>query len=138
MHHLDLNRKVAEFIMITKPGKSQNEVSSYWPVLSKPLRKLLLKRLVKPIIQERNLIPVYYFGLRENQFTLEQVHRKTNVMKKVLGRETLFSCIFGRNPSLRWSKVKDKEKVFVNYLFHQTIIIIFILILITKPICSYS
>lgn len=76
--------KVAQVIMIQKPGKDPTETSSYrpislLPILSKIFEKLLLKRLLT-IIEERNLIPDHQFGFRQGHGTVEQVHR---VVKKI-------------------------------------------------------
>ena len=53
--------KVAEVIMISKPGKLPHEVTSYQlisllPIMSKLFENLLLRRL-EIIIEERQLIP---------------------------------------------------------------------------------
>lgn len=90
--------KVAEVIMIPKPGKSPHEVSSYrpislLPVMSKLLEKLFLKRL-KPIIEDKNLIPDYQFGFREKHSTIDQVHRITNTIEKALEEKKVCSTIF--------------------------------------------
>lgn len=60
--------KVAEVIMIPKPGKPSNDVASYrpislLPVISKLYEKILLKRL-KLRVEEKNLIPSHQFGFR--------------------------------------------------------------------------
>jgi hypothetical protein len=57
--------KVAEVIMIPKPGKPPHESILYrpisqLPIMSKLFEKLLLTRL-KLIIEDRNLIPDYFF-----------------------------------------------------------------------------
>jgi predicted metallopeptidase len=72
----------------TKPGKLPSEKTSYrpislLPIVSKIFEKLLLKRL-KPIIEEKNLIPSHQFGFRNRHSTLDQIHRITNVFKKAL------------------------------------------------------
>lgn len=90
--------KIAEVIMIHKTGKPPHEVSSYrpislLPVLSKLFEKLLLKRL-KPIIEQRNLIPTHQFGFRECHSTLDQVHRITNVIEKALEEKKVCSTVF--------------------------------------------
>lgn len=76
--------KVAQIILLPKPGKELQNVASYrpislLPVLSKIFEKLLLGRLL-PIIEERNLIPSHQFGFRNRHGTIEQVHR---VVKKI-------------------------------------------------------
>lgn len=66
--------------MIPKKGKySPNEILLYsiiflLPILSKLFQKISMKR-VKPIIEQRKLIPNYYFGLRKKQSTTDQVYR---------------------------------------------------------------
>lgn len=67
--------KMAEVIMIPKPGKSLNETASYrpislLPIVSKLFEKLLLKRL-KPIIEIKNLIPAHQFGFRNKHSTID-------------------------------------------------------------------
>lgn len=90
--------KVAEVIMIPKPGKPPHETTSYrpislLPIMSKLFEKLLLKRL-KPIIEERNLIPDYQFGFREKHSTIDQVHRITNIIEKALEENKVCTTIF--------------------------------------------
>lgn len=90
--------KVAEVIMILKPGKPPNEASSYrpislLPILSKLYEKILLKRLM-PIIEERNLIPPHQFGFRKSHSTIDQVHRITNTVEKALEGRKVCSAIF--------------------------------------------
>lgn len=90
--------KVSEVIMIPKSGKPPHEVSSYRPIsllpmISKLFEKILLKRL-KPIIEERNLIPNHQFGFRECHSTLDQVHRITDVIEKSLENKEVCSAIF--------------------------------------------
>jgi transposase len=53
----------------------------------------LLKRL-KPIIEERCLIPPHQFGFRENHSTVEQVHRITDVIEDALENKKICSSIF--------------------------------------------
>lgn len=90
--------KVAEVIMIHKPGKAPHDVSSYrpislLPILSKLFEKILLKRL-KPIIEQRNLIPNHQFGFREGHSTIDQVHRITDIIEKSLENKEVCSAIF--------------------------------------------
>ena len=87
--------KRAQVIMLLKPGKPPENVTSYRPIsllpsLSKLLEKLLLKRL-KPIIEEKNLIPEHQFGFCNKHSTIDQVHRVTNVISKAL-EEKKYCC----------------------------------------------
>lgn len=90
--------KIAEVIVIPKPGKPPTEVTSYrpislLPIMSKVFEKLLLKRMM-PIIQERKLIPSHQFGFRIKHSTIEQVHRITNVIEKTLEEKKICATIF--------------------------------------------
>jgi hypothetical protein len=80
--------KTAEVIMIPKPGKNLSEVESYQsisllPVMSKLFEKLILEHL-KPIIAEKHLVPTHQFGFRRNPSTIDQVHRITDIIEKLL------------------------------------------------------
>lgn len=71
--------KVAQIVMLPKPGKPVHEITSYrpislLPVLSKVFEKLLLKRL-QPIVNRQKLIPDHQFGFRKKHSTIEQVNR---------------------------------------------------------------
>ena len=90
--------KVAEVIMIPKPGKPPHEVTSYrpislLPVISKLFEKLLIKR-IKPIIEEKGVIPSHQFGFRNKHSTIDQVHRITNIIENALEKQEVSSTIF--------------------------------------------
>ncbi|KMQ90710.1 reverse transcriptase [Lasius niger] len=90
--------KVAEIIMIPKPGKPPEEAKSYRPISllpipSKVLERIILSRLL-PVIRERNLIPDHQFGFREKHSTLEQVHRIWLEIRKSLEARKYCSAVF--------------------------------------------
>lgn len=90
--------KIAEIIVIPKPGKPPTEVASYRPIsllptLSKVFERLLLKRLNK-IINVRKLIPNHQFGFRSKHSTIDQVHRITNTIEKAFEENKVCSAIF--------------------------------------------
>lgn len=98
LKHIPKQWKVAEVMMILKPGKPPNDKKSYrpislLPIISKLFEKLLLKRL-KLIIEERNLIPTHQFGFREKHSTVEQVHRITNIIEKSLEEKKICAAVF--------------------------------------------
>ena len=71
--------KVAQVIMVLKPGKNAVDAKSYRPISllpipSKVMEILFLRRLL-PHISERNLLPDHQFGFRQRHGTIEQVHR---------------------------------------------------------------
>lgn len=90
--------KVAEVIMIPKPGKPPHLITSYrpislLPIMSKLFEKLLLKRL-KLIIEKKKLIPNHQFGFRSEHSTIDQVHRITNIIEKTLEEKKVCSAVF--------------------------------------------
>ena len=90
--------KIANIIVIPKPGKPPEEVQSYRPIsllpmLSKVFEKLLLKRL-RPIIRKNKLIPNHQFGFRPEHATIEQVHRVTNIIRQGLEKREFCSVAF--------------------------------------------
>lgn len=90
--------KVADVIMVSKPGKSPNEPTSYrpislLPILSKLFEKLIIKRL-KPILEEAQIIPTHQFGFRTKHSTIDQIHRITDVIEKTLEGKKVCSTIF--------------------------------------------
>jgi len=90
--------KVAEVIMIPKPGKPLTDKKSYrpislLPIISKLFEKLLLNR-IKLLIEERGLIPPHQFGFRTKHSTIEQVHRITKVIEDALENKKICTGIF--------------------------------------------
>ena len=90
--------KVAEVIMIPKPGKPQHDAALYrpislLPVLSKIFEKLLIKRL-KPINERKNIILNHQFGFRSKHTTIDQVHGVTNIIENALEEKKICSAIF--------------------------------------------
>lgn len=90
--------KVAQIVLLPKPGKPSHLVSSYrpislLPVTSKVFEKLFLKRLM-PIINEQALIPSHQFGFRHKHSTVEQIHRVVNVIDQALQNKEYCSATF--------------------------------------------
>jgi hypothetical protein len=68
MGYFPIQWKVAQIIMIEKPGKLLEEASSYrptsiLPIMSKILEKAMLERL-RPILEENRILPDQQFGFR--------------------------------------------------------------------------
>ncbi len=83
--------KIAEVIMIPKPGKPPHEVSSYRPISLLPvLSKLLLKRIMPIIENKKN----HQFGFRSQHSTIDQVHRIINVIEIALEEKKVCSPVF--------------------------------------------
>jgi hypothetical protein len=80
--------KVSQITTILKSGKPAEEITSYrpislLPILLKLFEKFFLAR-IKPILQEKRIIPDHQFGFRQKHATTEQVHCITNVINKEL------------------------------------------------------
>lgn len=90
--------KIAQIILIQKPGKEATQVSSYRPislltVLSKLFEKLLLKRILS-LTKQRRLIPDHQFGCRTQHSTIEQVHRVVAEIQIALDTKKYCSAAF--------------------------------------------
>lgn len=88
--------KIAQIIMVPKPGKSPHEVSSYrpislLPVMGKLLEKILLNRMRKYLSE---VIPLHQFGFREKHGTIEQIHRITDTISRTLECKQYCSTVF--------------------------------------------
>jgi hypothetical protein len=71
--------KVAQIILILKPGKPPNELTPYLPIcllptVSKVFEKILLKRFL-PMVENSRLIPNHQLGFRQTHSTIEQTYR---------------------------------------------------------------
>lgn len=96
--HIPSQWKVAQIIMIKKPCKPPNDVSSYrpislLPIISKIFEKLLLRR-IKGQIEEQNAIPNHQFGFRTQHSTVEQANRVYNTIANALEERTFCSAVF--------------------------------------------
>jgi hypothetical protein len=84
--------KVAQIIMIPKPGKPLEEASSYrpislLPIMSKSWKKAVLKRL-RPILEENRILSDHQFGFRQKHSTIEQVHLITDIIRETLEKNS--------------------------------------------------
>lgn len=98
LNHYPSQWKYAEIIMILKPNKPENSVSSYRPIsllstFSKIFERLFLKRLL-PILEMQNIIPEYQFGFRHKHGTPEQCHRIVDVITNALEGKLYCSAVF--------------------------------------------
>lgn len=90
--------KVAQIILIQKPGKDPVEVTSYRPISLLPELWKLFERLLlegmRPMLQEENVIPKHQFGFRERHSTIEQVHRVVRTISTSLEEKKYCSAVF--------------------------------------------
>lgn len=90
--------KVAEVILILKPGKPPNDPSSYrpislLPIMSKIMEKILAKRVLNKVT-ENNLIPDHQFGFRRHHSTIQQVHRVVDIINKTFEDKSYCAAAF--------------------------------------------
>ena len=88
LHYWPLSLKVAEIILIPKPGKDPTEATSYrpnslLPTLAKLLEKLILCR-IDPDHTAKDWIPHHQFGFRRAHSTIQQCHRITHTILTAL------------------------------------------------------
>lgn len=88
--------KIAQVVMILKPGKPAQETSSYRPISLLPLcGKLLEKILLNRMRQHlEDVIPDHQFGFRQQHGTVEQVHRLADVICRTLENKQYCSAVF--------------------------------------------
>lgn len=90
--------KCAEVIMIPKPNKPENLLTSFrpislLPIFSKLFEKLFLRRLL-PVLEKNNIIPDHQFGFRQKHGTPEQCHRIINEITDALENKRYCSAVF--------------------------------------------
>jgi hypothetical protein len=118
--------KVTQIILILKSGKPLNELTSYqpislFPIVSKVFEKLLLKRLL-PVVENNRLIPSHQFGFRQRHSTIEQLHRIVQRINKALENQQYCSAAF-LDTSQAFNKVWHtgllymlRPSLFLNYV----------------------
>jgi hypothetical protein len=89
--------KVAQIILLLKPGKPPNELTSYrpislLPIVSKDFEKILLKRLLS-LVENNSLIPNHKFGFRKRHSTIEQTHRVIQRIKEALENKRFWTSL---------------------------------------------
>lgn len=90
--------KVAEIIMIPKPGKPMNDVKSYRPISLLPIIskifEIIIQKRIQVYIERFKIIPNHQFGFRKSHATVDQIHRITDVIEKVFERKEVCSTVF--------------------------------------------
>lgn len=98
LQHFPSQWKCAEIVMIPKPNKPDNVLTSYRPIsllttFSKIFEKLLLRRLL-PILERKKIIPDHQFGFRHKHGTPEQCHRVVAHIRDALEKKMYCSGVF--------------------------------------------
>jgi hypothetical protein len=80
-----------------KPGKNLMDVSSYRPISLLPTISKVLDKLIQKINQyilESAWVPNHQFGFRQAHSTLQQCHRITDVINKVMENQQYWTATF--------------------------------------------
>jgi hypothetical protein len=90
--------KDAQIILISKPGKPPNELTSYRPIslliiVFKVFEKLLLKWLLL-MVENNRLIPNHQFGFKQRHSTIEQMHQTIQRINEALENKQHCSAAF--------------------------------------------
>jgi hypothetical protein len=90
--------KVAQIILILKPGKSPHVLPFYRPIsllhiVSKVLEKLLLTRLL-PLVEHNGFILSHRFGFRQRHSITEQTHRIVHRINEAFEHKAYSSAAF--------------------------------------------
>jgi len=77
--------KIAEIILIPKPGKNPNHVSLYRPIsLLSTIPKLPEKLILPKIDPLLDVIPQHQFGFHHSHSAIQQCHRVVHEINKTL------------------------------------------------------
>jgi len=98
LSYYPLTWKFSEIILIPKPNKPPESVTSYRPIsllptLSKVFEKILLKRLL-PLATEAKIIPDTQFGFKPNHSTIHQLHRVVDTISSSLEKKQYCAAAF--------------------------------------------
>lgn len=98
LSHFPSQWKHAKIIMVRKPNKPENLLSSYRPISLLPIFSKLFERLFQsrllPILEDINIIPDHQFGFRRNHGTPEQCHRIVKFIRESLEKKLYCSSVF--------------------------------------------
>ena len=90
--------KVAQIILINKPGTPLKNVTSYRPISLLPILskifEIVIKNKLNHIITSNNLIPQHQFGFRKNHGTIEQVNRVTSEIREAIENKIVCNAVF--------------------------------------------
>ncbi|GBP42596.1 RNA-directed DNA polymerase from mobile element jockey [Eumeta japonica] len=94
--HYPTQWKIAQIVMILKPGKQIEEVSSYRPISLLPLIGKLFERVILNRLRPHldTILPEHQFGFRQKHATIEQIHRLTDTISHALETKKYCSAVF--------------------------------------------
>lgn len=90
--------KMSQIIIEPNTGKPSHNITSYrpislLPVMSKLFEKILLKRLMKPLLSQL-VMPNHQFGFRKNHGIVKQIHKVCKVIRTSLENKEHCSAAF--------------------------------------------
>jgi hypothetical protein len=86
-------RKVSQIILILKPGKPPNELTSYWPISLLPIVSKVFVKIL-PMVEKKRLIPNHRFSFWQRHPTTEQTHQIVWRINEALENKQYFSAAF--------------------------------------------
>lgn len=98
LQYFPLQWKLAQVIVILKPGKPAYETSSYrpislLPILSKVL-EILIQKILMPIVDATKVIPDHQFGFRKHHSTIEQCNRVYSYAREAMEKKQYCTAAF--------------------------------------------
>jgi hypothetical protein len=90
--------KFSIIILVPKPNKPPDSITSYRPIsllpfFAKILERLLLKRIL-PCLTINSILPNSQFGFRSTHSTIHQVHRVVDAISYALEKKLYCTCVF--------------------------------------------
>lgn len=90
--------KIASIILIAKPGKPTDQVTSYrpislLPILAKITEKIIYSKMMT-ILENKHIIPLHQFGFRSQHSTIEQVNQVTSQVRRSLEEGSYCTAVF--------------------------------------------
>jgi hypothetical protein len=103
LSHFPTTWKFAQIIMIPKPGKPVNEVTSYRPIGLLPILSKISERLLLNGIRNdpeiKDIVPNHQFGFRQHHSTIHQTHRISNKIPTSMEKKTILHySVFRHHP----------------------------------------
>jgi hypothetical protein len=119
--HFPIQCKLAQIIMISKPGKPPKEVMLYRPISLLPIMAKVSERLLLRRIEEaaplNKLIPPCQFSVRKNHSTARQCHRiitKSVIAWKLKKCVLQFFFMYSRPSTRSGTKVYYRRTILTN------------------------
>lgn len=96
LSHFPSQWKIAQVVMVPKPGKPVEETLSYRPISLLPLLGKLFEQIILNRMYDHleEILPEHQFGFRQKHGTIEQVHRISNTISQTIENKQFCSAVF--------------------------------------------